>query len=124
MTDTSQITTSPFRATRAKDAHAPERRTQGLRPLTRAALLTATLGLLAPLVCAQTTSAALLSSVSPREACAGTTVTFTGTLFGPVGSSAPVLWSDPASQGNATLISSTAKTTSSTTATAVVPLFL
>ena len=124
MSDARQIFTTALRALRATGTRTPGRGAKSLRPLTRAALLTATLALLAPLIGAQAASAALVSSVSPREACAGTTVTFTGTLFGPVGTSAPVLWSDPASQGNPTLISTTAKTTSNTTATAVVPLFL
>jgi hypothetical protein len=82
-----------------------------LRPLTRAALLTSTLALAALSLSAQAASAWILSSVSPKEGCAGTVVTFTGTLFGPVGTPAQVLWSNPASQGQSPLIITTAKTT-------------
>jgi hypothetical protein len=84
-------------------------------------LLAGLVSLLVFLGSAQAASAAHLTSVSPTAGCPGAEVTFTGTAL--KGNSTNVAWSDP----SATLFTyqgTTAKVSSSTKATATVPLFV
>ena len=117
---------SAFKALRGQGTLTGAWVAMSLRALRRGSLLASTLGLLLFFASAQAASAWHLTSVSPKEGCAGTVVTFTGTSFGSVGTSAQAQWTNPAGQGNnGTEISTKAKTTvAKTTATAVVPIFL
>jgi hypothetical protein len=91
------------------------------RTVRRPSLLASTLGLLVFFGSAQVASAWHLTSVSPTSGCPGTEIALTGTAFS--GSSSSVQWNDPAGLFYAE-VGTTAKVTSSTKATAVVPIFL
>jgi hypothetical protein len=79
------------------------------------------LGLLVFLGSAQAASAWHATSVSPTSGCPGTEVQLTGTSFS--GSTTKILWKDPSSL-ILTSQETTAKVTSSTKATGIVPIFL
>ena len=92
----------------------------GLRAVRRLSLV-GTLGLLVFLGSAQAASAWRLTSVSPTSGCPGTEVKLTGNSF--YGSTTTAEWKDPSSL-IFTTVTTTAKVISSTSATAVVPVFL
>ncbi len=92
-----------------------------LRTVRRPSLLASTLGLLVFIGSAQAASAWHLTSVSPTSGCPGTEVAFTGTSFS--GTTSSVQWNNPAALFY-TEVGTAAKVTSSTKATAVVPIFL
>ena len=95
-------------------------RAMSLRAVRRLSLV-GTLGLLVFLGSAQAASAWHLTSVSPTSGCPGTEVKLTGNSF--YGSTTTAEWRDPSSL-IFTTVTTTATVNSSTSATAVVPVFL
>ncbi len=96
------------------------RQATSVRAMRRLSLV-GTLGLLVFLGSAQAASAWRLTSVSPASGCPGTEVKLTGSSF--YGSTTTAEWRDPSSL-IFTSVTTTAKVISSTSATAVVPVFL
>ncbi len=100
--------------------------TQALRrALTgRSGVLASILGLLVFLGTAQAASAWHLTSVYPTTGCPGTTITFTGTNFGSVGTKTHAEWNEPAALFFTSTTTPAVTTVTNTMATAPAPLFL